>query len=185
MSRKVLLGIGGALVVAVALAAGLLWKREYVLELDQAQLQKSLDAAFPVEKTYLVIIKIDLSDPAVALHESSDRIRFAVSVGVGVPGINGRLRGRAELSGRIRYEPDHGAFYAEEPTVEQLSVHGLPDRYVDKTRGAVAWAVKGVLESRPVYTLKTGDVRQSAARLLLKDVRVSGGKLRLRLGVGP
>jgi hypothetical protein len=184
MAKKALLITGAALVVASAIAMWLVWGREYIVELDQAQVQKALDAGFPVEKTYLGIVGVELTEPVMNLQEHSDRIRLAVNVGVGLPGITRRLRGKAELSGQIRYVAAQGSFYSDDLTVEGLTVGGLPDKYVEKTRGAVAWAMKGVLEGRPVYTLRAGDVRQSAAKLLLKEVRVTHGKLRLTLRVG-
>jgi hypothetical protein len=175
------------LVVLAATCITVFWlvcERDYIVELDQAQVQRALDSGFPVEKTYLGIVTVEVIDPLVTLQEHSDRIQLSVSTDVGIQGITRRLHGRAELSGRIRYDAARGAFFAEDPRVEGLIIEGLPDQYADKTRGAVAWLVKGVLERRPVYTLRPAHFRQSVAKLLLKDAHVKQGKLRLVLSLG-
>jgi hypothetical protein len=182
--KKGTLIAGVGLVAAGAVIAWQLWERGFVVELDQAQLQMAISAGFPVEKTYLGLLRVELSDPSVTLPERSDRLRFAVRVGVGLPGVPGLLRGTADLSGRIRYEAAPGSFYVDDPRVEGLTIKGLPDRFVEKTQGAVGWIFEGVLRGRPVYTLGPGDAPQSVAKMLLKDVRVEKGKLRLTLGVG-
>lgn len=88
------------------------------------------------------------------------------------------------MSGKVRYSPEQGAFYVEDPRVRTLKIDRLPDPWAGKTRAATEWAMKELLRERPVYTLRPTDVKQAAAKLLLKDVRVAGGKLRVTLGLG-
>ena len=68
--------------------------------------------------------------------------------------------------------------------IEQLAIEGHPRANLERTKSAITWVLKGVFDRTPVYTLRPGDVRQSFAKLLLKDVRVKNGKLRLTLGMG-
>ncbi|HXX92334.1 MAG TPA: DUF1439 domain-containing protein [Planctomycetota bacterium] len=184
MLKKTL--VVAALVVTLGLVAALwlLWGRTVVVELGPAELQRALERGFPVEKTYLVVIKLELSEPTVALQESSDRIGLAAKVRVGFLDTRATIRGTVEVSCRVRYDAARGAFFADDPRVERLSIEGHPKSYLEKTTGAVTWILRGVFENTPVYTLRAGDTRHSFAKLLLKDVRVTHGTLRLTLGLG-
>jgi len=175
-----------ALVVlaAAAVAAGwLLWRGEAVISLGQTELQQAIQLGFPVEKTYLVIVQVRLSDPVVTLRESSDRIELAVRVEAGIKDVGKPSRGTADLSCRIRYEPSEGSFYADDPKVERLALDGHPEGLLEKSSGAVTWMLQGLLAHRPIYTLKALDTARSVSKLDLKDVRVRDGRLRLTLGV--
>ncbi|HLY11397.1 MAG TPA: DUF1439 domain-containing protein [Planctomycetota bacterium] len=176
--------------VAVLISGGLLfawrlWHGGTVISLNQLEIQQAVNVGFPIEKTYLGILRVQLRDPVVTLQESSDRIALAVKVDVGIPGIGRPAKGEADLSCKIRYDAAQGAFYADDPQVERLTLEGHPDGVLEKTSGAVTWIVKGLLANRPIYTLSSVDVGHSFAKLVLKDVRVKSGTLRLTLGIDP
>ena len=176
--------LGLVALAAAAVAAGwLLWRGEAVVSLGQAELQQALRLGFPLEKTYLVIVQVRLSDPVVTLREDSDRIELAVRVEAGLKDLGRPSRGTADVSCRIRYEPSEGSFYADDPKVERLSLDGHPEGLLEKSSGAVTWVLRGLLARQPIYTLRTLDTARSVARLVLKDVRVREGRLRLTLGV--
>jgi hypothetical protein len=183
MVKKALLILVLLLAIVAALVTWLLIGNTVAIELDQVEVQRALEIAFPVEKTYLHVIKVELSDPVVTLPETSERIAFSVKIGVGLPGFSNPLRGAAELSCRIRYDANRGAFFADDPKVERLVVERHPEGYLEGTKGAVTWLLRSVLERTPVYTLRAQDTRHSVAKLILKDVRVKQGKLCLTLGV--
>lgn len=181
---KMALRLGLVVLAAALVAAGwLLWRGEAVVSLGQAELQQAIRLGFPVEKTALAVVQVRLSDPVVTLRESSDRIELAVRVEAGLKDLGRPSRGTADVSCRIRFEPSEGSFYADDPRVERLSLDGHPEGLVEKSSGAVTWILQGLLARRPIYTLKSVDTARSVARLVLKDVRVRDGKLRLALGV--
>ena len=184
MNRAVRLGLVALLAAAIP-AGWLLWRGDLVVSLGQAELQQALRVGFPVEKTYLAVVRVALSEPVVTLRESSDRIELAVRVEAGLQGIGKPSRGTADVSCRIRYEPVEGSFYADDPKVERLSLDGHRDGLLEKSSGAVTWILQGLLAGRPIYKLKALDTAHSVAKLVLKDVRVQDGKLRLTLGLAP
>jgi hypothetical protein len=183
MLKKAL--VAGLLVLAGAgLAVGwFFWGGETVVSLNQWEIQQAIVLGFPVEKTYLGVLKVHLRDPLVVLPEASDRIGLRVTVDAGIPGLGKPSTGTAELSCRIRYDREKVSFYADDPRVERLSLDEHRDGAPEKAPAAVTWIVKGLLADRPLYTLTSVDVGHSLAKLVLKDVRVKDGKLRLTLAV--
>ncbi len=51
--------------------------------------------------------------------------------------------------------------------------------------GVITKELVALLDRRPVYQLKPGDVKQAVARLVLKRVRVHDRELVVTLGIGP
>jgi hypothetical protein len=184
MLKRILIFVGLVLPIGAGTALWLLWGRAFVVELGQRELQSALEKGFPVEETYLLVLKLDLSQPTVTLQEHSDRIGLAAKVRVGFLDTSASLRGTAEVSCLVRYDAARGAFFAEDPRVERLLIDGHPQSQHEMIKAAITGVLKGVFDQTPVYTLGANDVRQSIAKLVLKDVRVKNGKLRFTLGVG-
>lgn len=180
--RKSLVGLGLALVLGAGIVGGwFLWRGDTVVLLGEAELEQAIGLGFPVEKTYLGLLHVRLTDPRVVLRENSDRIGLSFAVAVGLEGLGKPARGSADLSCRIRYEPAEGSFYADDPSVDRLRLGSHAEGVVEKATGAVTWIVKGLLVHRPIYTLRSRVLSQSVAKLVLKDVRVENGNLRLTL----
>ena len=100
--------------------------------------------------------------------------------------VNGQpmpLGGTVDVSGGVRYDPNQGAFFLAEPRIDALRIQGIPDRYTAKVSAVIADALGDFYRERPVYTLSRADAKQAAARLVLKDVRVSRKTLIVTLGL--
>jgi hypothetical protein len=179
MLKRIAQGGLGVVLAGGALIGWFVWRGETVVSLGQTELQQAIALGFPVEKTYLAVVHTRLSDPVVELKEGSDRIGLTVAVEIGLQGVGKPTRGSASLSCRIRYEPAEGSFYADDPSVDRLSLDGHPEG----ATGAITWIVKGLLAHHPIYTLPSSGFGRSAAKLVLKDVRVQNGALRLTLSV--
>lgn len=182
-------GIIKGLIIALAVlacAAGAAlwwaWGKTYDLTLTAAQLQAKIDPKFPIEKRYLVLVVLRLTDPVVKLKEGSDRIGIAVKAMVSFE--KSSCQGTAELSGGIHYDPATGQFSIVDARVERLDVDQLPPKYHAAALTVAGLAAKEYLDRYPVYTLQATDTKTSAAKLLLKSVRVENGSLVIRLGVG-
>ncbi|HZE99683.1 MAG TPA: DUF1439 domain-containing protein [Planctomycetota bacterium] len=182
--KKLALLAGAALIGGLGWLGWTLWTGSLVVALGPRELQLALERSFPVETAYLHVLKIDLRDPVVSLAEGSDRIGLSLKLGLGMPPLPGRWAGSASISCRIRYNAALGAFFADDPLIERLEVADHPGRDQELTRTALTWVLKGVLEHTPVYTLAAGETSHVLAKLVLKDVRVRNGSLRLTLGLG-
>ena len=151
------------------------------IDIDQAKIQQQLDPRFPIEKNYLVS-SVALSHPKVALKEGSDRIHFSVDVAASIVGQK-KVTGTAEISGAVKYDANTGEFFLNDSKVENLAVSGLPDKHLDQIKTVVSMVGKEALDRFPIYKLSSTDRIQSMAKMFLKSVAVSHGKLRITMGI--
>lgn len=175
----------GLVILACAGVLGCQLSREgIVIDISQKQLQEKLDARFPISKRYLMLLELTLSDPRVALREGSDRIGFGVSATTNVRVNREDLAGTAHVTAGVQYKPEEGALLLVDPEVETLTISLLPEEYEDEVMAAATVAAKEFLNDYEVYRLDQSDYKQALAGLLIKDVAVRGGALRITLGLG-
>lgn len=157
--------------------------KDHEIRISEAQIQAKLSEKLPQTKTYLFIFDLTLDNPRIKLQQDSGRIAAGLDLQLRLGDSDKQLRGSVDASGRLRYASEEGQFYLAQPKIEQLTIEGLPDRYRDKARSAIELALAEYYAKHPVYTLKSGDIKQAAAKLVLKDVRVSGDELIVTLGI--
>ena len=175
---NIFIGIGIALAVSLLLIV--IFPKQYVVELSQAQLQQRVDARFPIEKKS-IFLETELRNPKVFLMEESERIGLTVEVGIQVIGIADEFMGMGTISSGISYSPEKGEFYLLEPKFEELEIGVLPSQYVEKAIGILNFAAGEFLDNYPIYELNKSDLKQQAVRLVLKDITISDGVVKLFL----
>jgi hypothetical protein len=180
--KKLLIAIGLIVVLGIGFAA---WKLSsdggVVVEIPQSEIQKQLETTFPLEKSY-VVLKVILSDPQVQLHKGTERVHFSTAVAAGLA-MNVKPVGKAEVSGKIDYDPASGQFFLVESTLESIEVAGLPKEYQDQTRQAASAIIREALNRFPLYKLDETDRVHSLAKTFLKSVQVGDNSLRVTLGL--
>lgn len=177
--------VGAPLLMLVLVAAYFLRGETYVVQLTEQQIQEKLDARFPMEKRYLPVLALTLSEPKVELIEGSDRVSFGMKAVVNVrfAGQAKPLGGTGTVTTGLRYNPDDYSFYFDSPTVDELVVQGIPVEYVDHVNTLASQLARDRISRTPVYTLQRTDLRQLAASLVLKEVTVRDGRLVITLGI--
>lgn len=184
--RRTLIITGLVLIVVMVTAGVVALKGErFSLVLTEEQIQQRLDARFPVTKRYLLVIGLTFSEPKVELAEGSDRIGFGVTTAVNltVGGATKPLGGRAAISSGLRYDPQDFSFYLDDPRIESLHVQGIPVAYIEQVNeGALALAQERINRTK-IHTLRPDQFQQAAARLVLKEVTVTDGRLVITLGL--
>jgi hypothetical protein len=176
------------LVIALVVSAGIpgcsLTREGYVIKITPDEIQKKLDAAFPISKQYLVLLKLTLKDPSVTLREGSDRIGFGVTASTNVS-VNGEdLAGRAHVTAGIRFNREEASLSLVDPVVESLDISLLPEKYRDEVMTAAGIAAKEYLDDYEVYRLEASGLKAKVAKLVLKNVVVEQGVLKITLGLG-
>jgi hypothetical protein len=155
-----------------------------VVELTPGEIQERLDKAFPISQTYLMVFDLTLSDPEVSLTEGSDRIGFGLSAKTNVRVDGEDVTGRAHMTTGIEYDPKRGALLLADPRVEALKLSMLPEKYEDEVLAAANIAAKKFLREYEVYRLDEADFKQALAKMVLKDVVVRDGVLKMIFGPG-
>jgi hypothetical protein len=153
-----------------------------VIELTPGQIQEKLDAKFPISKRYLLVFNLTLADPRVALSEGSDRVGFGITAKTNVRVNRKDLTGEAYVTSRIRYYPEEGSLRLVDPRVEEFLISLLPEEYEDEVLAAADLAAAEVLTDYELYRLDQADFKQRLAKLVIRDVVVRNGRLRIMLG---
>lgn len=158
---------------------------DLVIRVSEKELRTKINEFMPLKKTYFLIFETELANPRVKLRDGSERIHLGMDVGVTIElfGLAKSFRGKADLSGGIRYEPDGGNFFLVNPYVEKLEIDDVPDERANKANEAISSALTAYFNTYPVYTLKGKDTRHAAADLFLKKVIVEGRHLVIYLGL--
>ncbi len=184
--RRLLIGLTLAVLLTGGIVAVLCFMRgtRYTIELTQERLQAELDRRFPIEKGE-ALVHVTLSEPKVMLREGSDRISFGVTATLNVR-LNKEpkpLGGQSTITTGLRYDPDQGAFFLDGPMLDDLSVRGVPIKYVGLASRLAVQLLDAHFRRWPVYTLKPDQFKQALARLVLKNVVVKSGRVIVTLGI--
>lgn len=159
--------------------------KEYVIRLSESDLQSKLEEKLPLTNTYLFIIQITLENPRVHLENGSTKVGAGLDVIFNITvGKNPRpLGGTIDVSGGVVYLEETGQFFLTEPVIENLIVQGVPSKYTKKVNTALSKALAEYYKTNPIYSLSSLDMKQTAAKLVLKNVIVENQELVVTLGI--
>ena len=155
------------------------------IRISETKIQSTLSEKLPLEKTYLKIFDVTLNNPRVDLLKENDRVQGGLDVVLVISAFGKTLDfdGTIDASGGVHYVPDEEAFYMTDPVVEALAIEGLPEKYKGQVEKVIASAIEEFYASRPVYRLEDRSMKESAAGMVLKDVKVGGDDLVVTLGL--
>jgi len=185
MLRKIYVGIGTVVVLGVIIGYFLLRGREWVVRISEQEMKAKLEESLPLQKTYLWVIRVTLSNPRITLIEGSDRLHAGLDLALNLKlgGAKEPLGGSVDVSGTVRYDAETKSFYLKNPRVEKLTLAGIADEEANQANEAVSLALTGYFEKNPVYTLTNKDIKQASARLLLKSLVIEDHHLVVTLGI--
>jgi hypothetical protein len=82
-----------------------------------------------------------------------------------------QVEGAATVTGSLVYVREEGAFYYREIALESLELGDIPKKHLDTFAELATPVLVSVLQEHPVYVLRDGYVKESTAKLLLKEIR--------------
>jgi hypothetical protein len=188
--RRVAIVVGAAIAI-VGGGIGIGWwltvhfTPEAYLDIDQAELQARLEARFPQKNCAMMVACVTLSAPKVALAEDSERIGLAADVLVTLG--RRQIPGKVAFSGTLRYVQYQGDFYLDDVRIDELALSGFPPEYAEIVKSRGPGAMRRAVEGHPIYSIKGDTAKEKLIRFAVRDVRVTGGKVRvtfLRFGGG-
>ena len=159
--------------------------REYELRFTEAELQAKLSERLPLTKTYLFIFNVVLDEPRLALVDGSDRVNAGLNVtlNIWIDDEQLPLGGTLDVSGGVIYENSTGQYFLTDPAIENFDVQGVPSEYSDRVVSVLTKAIGQYYMDHPIYTLRSSDPKQAAAKLVLKKVIVENRVLVITLGI--
>ena len=91
--------------------------------------------------------------------------------------------GEIDVSGRLEYVAEQGAFYMRDIQVDALKVERLSQTYQGQVKALAQSLLAEVLSQQPIYKFKDNDIRHQMAKASLKSVTVANEKLSIELDV--
>lgn len=185
MKRHFLLGL---LLVLVAGAAGYLLRaaldRPVTINITQGMIDAALAQKFPLEKTYLKIVRVAYVNPRAVLLPDRDKVLVSIDVRVrvGISGLEKSYNGSAALITRVGYKPADSRFYLEEPELQSLEVPKMPETYRETLRGGLNLIAGEFINAVPIYKLTNKDTPTNLAKVWLKDITIRKDKVVVTLG---
>ena len=152
-----------------------------IIALTPGQLTAQLATRFPQRRCLLALACVTLTDPAVRLVNGDPRVfvKARASPDIGAQALGG---GVVEVAGKPRYEPASGAFFIDNPQILRMEFPDLPQAYVAPATELSRELLVDYLRRTPVWVLDERDAQQALAKLVLREVEVRDGALRLAIG---
>ncbi len=154
-------------------------RRAYVV--GAADLTREAAARFPQRRCLLNLACVTLADPLVRLRNGDPRLFLSARASPDM-GAQPLGEGTIELAGKPRYDPARGAFFMDAPEILRVEFPGLPQAYVASAVELTRGLLIDYLRQMPVWVLDEKDSQQALAKLVLREVTVRDGKLRVVVG---
>jgi hypothetical protein len=175
-------------------------KTGLTINISAGQINATLAQKFPVEKEYL-LLKTTLHQPKVHLNGTPEHpLVIDMKASVTTPPPLGLKIGNKEFDfgkeskhdamvkvafSDIDYDPEKGTIYFKDAEILAVETDApdAPGAFQEKALVVISFVAKQVLNRMPVYTLDESRIGPRTARLLLDEVTVSDGKIRVTLKV--
>jgi len=175
--------IGFVFIALVVVGFLFIRNHTYAITITQQELQQKLSASFPMEKTYMGLLSVKLSNPQLTLQNDTNRVQFQSDISTNVSWNGQSVNGTAQLSSSLRYDPTLAQFFLDDFKVEKITGVGLSDDKAAKLKEAAGPLVQEYLKRYPIYTIEGTDLKMRAAKLLLKDVKVNSQAVHVIMGL--
>jgi hypothetical protein len=124
------------------------------LTISEAELQAQLAKRFPVQRSLLEMVDLELSDPRIRLDAPTNRLATELTLR-GAERRGGRvLQGRLTLDYGLRYEPADASIRLVQPRVQSLQFDdaaGLTSRRAESMQRLAAGLAERVLDDLVLY----------------------------------
>ncbi len=175
-SSKVAIVVASVLVLVVAFFS--LRGFTTTVELSKDDLQSRVEKF--VSENGQIGSTLEFTNPKVMLEEEGNRVGLEVDVWASAYGKEGS--GSLTASGSLTYKPEDGTFYISELKISKISIDKVPQFAMGMVTSFVQDGLNKLMPSIGVYTLKEGDLKQRAAKLMLQKVEVKPGKVVATIG---
>jgi len=174
---------------AAAIGAWLAWQKlgseeGVVLTFTEEEIEERLEDKFPIteviQEPLLLPLPVTVQAPEITFIPGTDRVKARITAEIDV--ILKKYSAGASFSCGIRYEPEDQSLRLINPVIEEIETSKLPEKYRKEIHLLATLLAQRYLNEKPVYHLNDEDLKDHAARLLLKSVEVKDEQLVVRLG---
>lgn len=138
-----------------------------------------------MEKTHLMILRLNYENPVVELLEERNRLRVGMDARLTI--MVGReplvFTGGATVTTSVRYEPETFSFYLSDVEMERLEIEGIPARYTEQAGRLALDTVQEYVQAIRVYRIEAADMQTSLAQMVIKNIEVENQAVVITLGL--
>ncbi|MHB1676540.1 MAG: DUF1439 domain-containing protein [Sulfuriferula sp.] len=139
----------------------------------QSQLQTAVAKKFPVEKHYLEMADLIVSNPVVSLRPDTNRIAIQFDAEITMLGASQPLYGEITFSSGLIFDSSKKAVVLKDPLLEQQKFVGLSSAASQVLSQLAAIVIKENLDGRSVHTCKPGDLEFLGRPLTPTNIQVT------------
>ena len=150
-----------ALLLPLALGAcSSMRPRPREVDISERKLLAMLSKQFPVQKRYLDLFEVALSDPMLRLMPEENRIGTRLNFAANSPLNKAKpWLGQMELSYGLRYEASDQTVRLDQVRLEAFQLDGVPPVYAKPLRGAGTHLAENLMQDLVVHTFRPEDLR--------------------------
>lgn len=154
-------------------------KIEKTITISKEKIQEAVNVKFPIDKN-MILARVTMANPKV--YFANENIGFiceyagqALSKSVNIT---------VDVQGKLVYNKDKGEFYLQNFEVIAYNVNSSANFEMNsEIRDGIVNILNNYMDKYPVYTLSKKDMKQRAAKRILKDIRVDGDNLLVMLSL--
>ena len=170
-SAKRVAGLG-ALACFAALVSGCATLTEHTFTITPGQMQQKLAEKLNKPIKLLKVFDVNLSNPLVQLDPATDRISTAMDASVSNALLGKAFKGRANVSGKLRFDAPTQTVVLIEPKLESFNVDGLSANNSNLVSAFSTMLLGEFMNELPLYTLKPDDLKVAGIQFNPKQIKV-------------
>lgn len=159
--RQLLILLGSTSALALAGCASALG--DQTLFIDQARLQQRLDSRFPLNKAFLGLLNVTISQPRLRFDTSANRLGTTLNLTAPpMLGLTPALNGTLDLSYALRYEPADHSVRMRDVQVHSVNLKDSQGRSNSRVNSALSLVGQQLLQDFTLYKLTDADLAKAA-----------------------
>lgn len=140
------------------------------IEFSRAELQQTLESYMPHTQQQS-IVQLTLDKPRLQLLADEQRVQIKCLVQV-TSIIGGQGQGWVTFNGKLRYQNTDHSFYIDDLRIIDLEIEGMPQEFKGQVIRLTQDIAAPLLAEQPVYTLKSDNIQESLAKMMLRSITI-------------
>jgi hypothetical protein len=121
---------------------------------SQKQVQEAVQRKFPYQRTVSQVFDVALTNPVVGLLPDANRVSVKLDARFASPFMPQPVDAVFTLSSELAYDAASKSVVLKSPNVDNVSVNGEAQAYVQQINAAAALLATQLLTNYPIYTFK-------------------------------